>query len=54
MNVTASMLASLQAVGAWGFPFIDVAVGGFCVNSAISSILLDRLASFLSSLPLVR
>ena len=56
MKVTrgvALMLASLQAVGAWGFPFIDLAVGGFGMNSVISSVLVERLASFFFSLHLV-
>ena len=47
------MLASLQAVGAWGFPFIYLAVGGFGVNRVITSVLVERLASFLSNLPLM-
>ena len=42
------MLASLQAVEAWGFPFIDVGVGGFGVNSVTSSVQVERLASFFS------
>ena len=49
----AYMLASLQAVWARGFPFIDMAVGGFGVDRLISSVLVGRLASFLSSLPLI-
>ena len=47
------MLASLQATGAWGFPFIYVEVGGFGVDSVITSVLAKRFAYFLSSLPLV-
>ena len=51
MRGVAYMLASLQTVRAWGFPFIDMAVGGFGVNSVISFVLVRCLASFLSSLP---
>ena len=40
------MLASLQATGAWGFPFIYVEVGGFGVDSVITSVLAKRFASF--------
>ena len=38
----ASILASLHAVGAWGFPFIDLAVDGFGVNRVITSVLVGR------------
>ena len=48
------MGASLQTFGAWGLSLIDVAVGGFGVNRVISSVLVERLASFSPSLPLVR
>ena len=53
MREVALMSASLQAVGVWSFPFIDLAVGGFGVNSVITSVLVKLFASFLSSLPLM-
>ena len=46
----ASLEASLQTFGAWGVSFIDLAGGGFGVDRVISSVLVERLASFSTSL----
>ena len=46
------MVLSLLAAGAQFNPFVDWLVFGFCVDRVDSSVLIERLASFLSRLPL--